>query len=62
MPIAESFLESPDDTQEEIMRATHLALCEYGYADLTIQRISEHFPKSESLIFHHYEDKASVLV
>lgn len=41
MTNANSFLDSPEGTREEIMRATRLALCEHGYADLTIQRIVE---------------------
>lgn len=58
----ESFLESPEGTREEIMRATYLALCEHGYADLTIQRIGEEFPKSKSLIYHHYDGKDDLLI
>ncbi len=44
------------------MRATYLALCEHGYADLTIQRIGEVFPKSKSLIYHHYDSKDELLL
>jgi AcrR family transcriptional regulator len=61
MTSGDSFLESPDGTREEIMRATYLALCEHGYADLTIQRIGEEFPKSKSLIYHHYDGKDQLL-
>ena len=57
-----SFLEDPEDTSEEIMRATYVALCEHGYSDLTIQRIGEEFPKSESLLYHHYDSKDDVLL
>lgn len=62
MSTSESFLESPQNTREEIMRATYLALCENGYADLTIQRISDEFPKSKSLIYHHYDGKDELLL
>lgn len=41
-----SFLEEPQTTREEILRATYRTLCEYGYADLTVQRIGAHFEKS----------------
>ncbi len=58
----DSFLESPEGTREEIMCATYLALCEHGYADLTIQRIGEAFPKSKSLIYHHYAGKDELLI
>lgn len=62
MSTSDSFLEPPENTREEIMRATYLALCEYGYADLTIQRISDEFPKSKSLIYHHYDGKDELLL
>jgi AcrR family transcriptional regulator len=62
MKASESFLDSPEGTREEIVRATYLALCEHGYADLTIQRISDEFPKSTSLIYHHYEGKDELLL
>lgn len=62
MTAPDGFLEAPEGTREEIMRATYLALCEYGYADLTVQRISEEFPKSTSLIYHHYDGKDDLLL
>lgn len=57
-----SFLETPEGTREEIMNATYYALCEHGYADLTIQRIGAHFGKSKSLLYHHYEGKDELLL
>ena len=57
-----SFVESPSGTREEIMRATYLALCEHGYAGLTIARIGEEFPKSKSLIYHHHDGKDALLL
>jgi len=62
MTDVESFLESPESTREEIMRATYLALCEHGYADLTVQRIGDQFPKSNSLVYHHYDSKDGLLL
>ncbi len=44
------------------MRATYRALCEHGYADLTIQRIGDEFDKSKSLLYHHYDGKDALLV
>lgn len=44
------------------MRAAYRALCEYGYADLTIQRIGEQSKKSTSLIYYHYDDKDELLL
>ncbi|MEF8775231.1 MAG: TetR family transcriptional regulator C-terminal domain-containing protein [Haloarculaceae archaeon] len=57
-----SFLDDPGGTREEIMRATYLALCEHGYAGLTVERIGEEFPKSKSLIYHHYDGKDDLLL
>jgi len=62
MAATDSFLDAPEDTREEIMRATYLALCDHGYAGLTIQRIADHFPKSKSLIYHHYDGKDDLLL
>ncbi len=62
MPEPGSFLETPDGTREEIMKATYHALCEHGYAGLTIDRIGEAFPKSKSLVYHHYDGKDDLLL
>jgi len=51
-----------DETRTAIMRATYTALTEYGYENLTIQRIGDEFPKSKSLIYQHYDGKDEVLV
>ena len=50
------------DTQAEIMEATYRALCEHGYADLTIQAIADEFPKSKSLLYYHYDTKDEILI
>ena len=57
-----AFVTDPADTRETIMGATYLALCEHGYADLTIQRIGDEFEKSKSLLYHHYEGKDELLL
>jgi len=51
-----------EDTKEALMAATYEALCEHGYADLTIQKIGEEFEKSPSLLYHHYDGKDDLLV
>jgi AcrR family transcriptional regulator len=61
MPLGDLFID-PADTREELMGATYQALCIHGYAALTIQRISDHFPKSKSLLYHHYDSKDELLV
>ncbi|SMO67976.1 TetR/AcrR family transcriptional regulator [Halorubrum cibi] len=52
----------PADTREAILGAAFRALCEHGYADLTIKRIGEAFEKSPSLVYHHYGGKDELLV
>ena len=61
MTIAERFPDEPPDTREAIMLATYHALCEHGYAALTIDRIDSEFPKSKSLLYHHYDSKDDLL-
>jgi len=45
------------EQEAAIMRATYAALCEYGYADLTIKRIAAEYGKSTAAIHYHYETK-----
>jgi len=52
----------PSGSREEILKAAYRALCRYGYADLTIQRIGGEFEKSPTLIYHHYGSKDELLV
>jgi len=62
MPPDGLFDDSADDTRVAIMEATYEALVEYGYADLTIQRIADEFDKSKSLLYHHHDGKDDLLV
>jgi len=57
-----TFFGEVSDTREEILEATYYALCEHGYAGLTISKIGTHFEKSQSLIYHHYDDKDGLLL
>lgn len=43
------------------MRATYLALQEYGYAGLSIQRIADEADLSKSTFYHHFDDKEDLL-
>ncbi|GAB3028007.1 TetR/AcrR family transcriptional regulator [Natronobiforma cellulositropha] len=61
MGLTDAF-DEPADTQEAVMAATYRALCRHGYAGLTIQRIADEFPKSKSLLYHHYESKDDLLL
>ena len=58
----DAFRGEPETTREAIMKATFHALCEHGYADLTIQRIADRFEKSKSLLYHHYDSKDDLLL
>ncbi len=58
----ETLFDEPSGTREAIMKATYEALCKHGYADLTIQRIGDEFPKSKSLLYHHYDSKDALLL
>ncbi|KOX94805.1 TetR/AcrR family transcriptional regulator [Haloarcula rubripromontorii] len=57
-----SFFRDPDGTREEILESTFYALRQHGYADLTISKIGDEFGKSQSLIYHHYDNKDELLV
>jgi len=62
MADAHPFSGEPATTREAIMQATFRALREHGYAGLTIQRIGDHFEKSKSLLYHHYDSKDELLL
>lgn len=51
-----------EGTRGEIMAATYEALRQHGYAALTVQDIADEFPKSKSLLYHHYDGKDDLLV
>jgi AcrR family transcriptional regulator len=59
--MADSSDRSVSEPNEEIMRATYRALCEHGYADLTIKRIAEECGKSTAAIHYHYDTKDDLL-
>jgi AcrR family transcriptional regulator len=45
-----------------IMEATYRALCEHGYADLTMQDIADEWGKSTAALHYHYDTKHDLLV
>ncbi len=49
------------DVDEEIMQATYAALCQHGYADLTMQDIADEYGKSTAAIHYHYDTKETLL-
>lgn len=52
----------PEETYEALMRATYAALCEHGYADLTLRKIADEFEKSRGLVHYHYDSKDHLIV
>ncbi|GAB6880712.1 hypothetical protein JCM17823_29860 [Halorubrum gandharaense] len=47
---------------EEIMDGVYQALCDHGYAGLTMQDIADECSKSKSLLHYHYDTKEDLLV
>jgi AcrR family transcriptional regulator len=50
------------DAAEDIMCATHRALCEHGYADLTMQAIADESDRSKAALHYHFDTKRDLLV
>lgn len=55
-------VEPNGDTRSQILAATYAAIAEHGYADLSMQHIADEFPKSKSLVYHHYDGKDNLLL
>jgi AcrR family transcriptional regulator len=51
-----------EDTRQAIMRATYRALCEHGYANLSMQNIADELDKSRSLLHYHYDTREDLLL
>jgi len=49
------------ETADEIIAATSRALCEHGYAGLTMQRIAEESSMTTAAIHYHFDTKAELL-
>ncbi|QLH84691.1 TetR/AcrR family transcriptional regulator [Halosimplex pelagicum] len=49
-------------TPEAIMGATYRALCEHGYADLTMQDIADESDKSKASLHYHFDTKEELLL
>ncbi|GGL65752.1 TetR/AcrR family transcriptional regulator [Halocalculus aciditolerans] len=50
------------ETESEIMAATYRALCEHGYASLTMQAIADEYGKTTAAIHYHYDTKEGLMV
>jgi AcrR family transcriptional regulator len=51
-----------EETRDRIMEATYKALCEHGYASLTMQDIADECDCSKSLLHYHFDTKEDLLV
>jgi AcrR family transcriptional regulator len=51
-----------EEHNEALMAATYRALCEHGYADLTMADIAREADRSTSLLHYHYDTKEGLLV
>jgi AcrR family transcriptional regulator len=51
-----------EETRDRIMEATYRALCECGYASLTMQDIADECDCSKSLLHYHFDTKEDLLV
>lgn len=49
-------------TEKEIMHATHRALVNSGYAELSISLIADELDKAKSTIYHYYDSKDDLLI
>lgn len=50
-----------EETRERIMEATYRALCDNGYAALTMQDIADEGDCSKSLLHYHFDTKEELL-
>lgn len=46
-----------DNPERAILEATYRALCEHGYADLTVQKIADQSDLSKATIHYYYDSK-----
>lgn len=52
----------PPDVRKDIMKATLKAIRKHGYADLTMEKISDEFGKCKSTLHYHYGTKEELIV
>ncbi len=52
----------PIEVREETMKATFRAICEHGYADLTMEKIADETERCKSTLHYHYGTKENLMV
>ncbi|SFK80093.1 transcriptional regulator, TetR family [Halogranum rubrum] len=50
------------EAHQSIMRATYRALCNHGFAEMTMQDIADEADKSTAVLHYHYDTKENLLV
>lgn len=60
--LSNPFSEDPQSTREKILRATYESLTESRHGDTTISRIADRVGISKSVVYHHFDDKESLLL
>jgi AcrR family transcriptional regulator len=61
MSSIDTFVGEPKNTREAILQATHEILCEEGYSGASMSRIADRVDISKSVLYHHYDDKDTLL-
>lgn len=56
------FSGEPECTRERILKATYVTLTESRYGDTSISRIANQAGISKSVVYHHFDDKESLLL
>jgi AcrR family transcriptional regulator len=51
-----------NDPATEILAATHRAICQHGYANLTIEAIAEEADRSKASIHYYYASKETLVI
>jgi len=49
------------ETREQLLEATRQALCNHGFADLTMQAIADESDKSKAALHYHFDTKEQLL-
>jgi AcrR family transcriptional regulator len=52
----------PEEPPDDIMDAAYRALCDHGYADVTMQAIADEADRSTAALHYHYDTKHDLLV
>jgi len=51
-----------NDTATEILEATYRALCQHGYANLTLEDIAGEAQRSKATVYYYYDSKEALFI